>query len=244
MIKLTGNNAYFIPPKNRYGLSKNELYTLTEHDFSMVVNVKIEWDKMYTGTDTQEGGIIAKNGMHCGINSFKLWDGSSLIKAQYWVISKTGKTEYKYIWIDVKKNRGYMKVAMMHDKENKTIRLWVDGEIIEEVYEGEIIDYRDSWLWVGANNSLDNCEKEHRGFLIGEIDHISVFDEVLNDIQIRKTFNAKDSEDFRDISKFTAAAYTFKEENMTPYKIYDISNNGNHMVVFDNKWMDTTKELI
>ena len=62
MIKLTGDNAFFVPPKNRYGLSKKETFDLTEKDFTFTVKVKINWKSMITGTATHEGGIVAKNG--------------------------------------------------------------------------------------------------------------------------------------------------------------------------------------
>ena len=243
MIKLNGNNAYFVPPKNRYGLSTNETYDLMEHDFSILVNVKIDWDKMTPETPTKQGGIVAKNGRHCGINSLKCTNGT-YIQALWWAQLENGEIKERDITFKVDDNDKFMNISMLHDSKTKTMTLSVDEKSMDKIYEGEIIDYRDSWLWVGANNSLDNCEKEHRGFLIGEIQHVSIFDEVLNDIQIRKTFNAKDSEDFRDISKFTAAAFSFKEEDMTPYKVFDISLNGNHIILFDNKWMDVNTELI
>ena len=110
------------------------------------------------------------------------------------------------------------------------------GDIL---YEGEIIDYRDSWIWVGANNSLDSCAVEHRGFLYGDISYISIFDEALTSQQTSDLFSMKNQKilDVETVSKNTAAVYTFNDDEMTPYKVYDISNNGNHMVLFDNKWM-------
>ena len=40
MIQLKGDNAIFIPPKNRYGLCKKETFDLTEKDFTICVQVK------------------------------------------------------------------------------------------------------------------------------------------------------------------------------------------------------------
>ena len=238
MIKLNGNNAYFVPPKNRYGLSTNETFDLTEHDFSILVNVKIEWDKMTADSPTQEGGIVAKNGQHCGLNAFKFNDGRTYIKEQWWVKSDVGLVEYKDIWFDVEGNLEFMNVSMVHDHKTKTITLSVDGESMDGTYEGEIIDYRDSWIWVGANNSLDSCAVEHQGFLFGTINHVSIFDSVVSDDDIRTVFSTNSNEIFEPSSELkTAAAFTFKDTEMTPYKVFDISLNGNHMILFDNKWM-------
>lgn len=239
MIELKGNNAYFIPPKNRYGLSTNETFDLTEHDFTILVRVKVDWDSMVAGEPSQEGGIVAKNGRHCGINSFKYADGRTYIKVQYWTSTDSEEFLYGDIWFDVKENKDWMDVAMIHDAEEKTITIDVDGKTQHKTYEGEIIDYRDSWIWIGANNSLDSCAVEHRGFLYGDISYISIFDESLTSSQTSDLFSMKNQKifDVETVSKKTAAVYTFNDEEMTPYKVYDISNNGNHMVLFDNKWM-------
>ena len=238
MIKLKGNNAYFIPPKNRYGLSTNETFDLTEHDFTILVRVKVDWDSMVAGEPSQEGGIVAKNGRHCGINSFKYADGRTYIKVQYWTSTDTEEFVYGDIWFDVEGNPEYMDVAMIHDSEEKTITIDVDGKTQHKTYEGEIIDYRDSWIWVGANNSLDSCAVEHRGFLFGTISHVSIFNSIVSDTDKLSIFNMTSNEIIEpDSGLKTAAAFGFKEKDMTPYKVFDISLNGNHMILFDNKWM-------
>jgi len=127
MIKLNGNNAYFIPPKNRYGLSTNETHDLTEHDFSILVNVKIDWDKMTADSPTQEGGIVAKNGKHCGLSTFKFTDGRTYIKAQWWVNSDKKEDVYQDLWFDVEGNTKFMNISMLHDSKTKTITLTIDG---------------------------------------------------------------------------------------------------------------------
>ena len=175
-----------------------------------------------------------------GINvSFKYADGRTYIKVQYWTSTDTEEFVYGDIWFDVESNKDWMNVAMIHDSEEKTITIDVDGKTQHKTYEGEIIDYRDSWIWIGANNSLDSCAVEHRGFLYGDISYISIFDEALTSQQTSNLFSMKNQKifDVETVSKKTAAVYTFNDEEMTPYKVYDISNNGNHMVLFDNKWM-------
>ena len=77
---------------------------------------------------------------------------------------------------------------------------------------------------------------EHRGFLHGEINHLSIFELYHKNEEVEKTFeiNSPDSVDF---DKIPVAIYCFKEETKTPYKIMDITHNGNSMILFDKKWM-------
>lgn len=244
MIQLKGDNAYFIPPKNRYGLCKRETFDLTEKDFTICVRVKIDWDKMEIGTPTHEGGIVAKNGRHCGLSALKINEEQCYIKAQFWTWqTREVGVEFHDTWIDVNQNSDWMTVAMIHDKKKKVVTCYVDGKVSKISYSGEIIDYRDSWIWVGCNNSLDSCAPEHRGFLHGEINHLSIFETALKNEEVEKTFeiNSPDSVDF---DKIPAAIYCFKEEWQTPYKIMDITHNGNSMILFDKKWMAEDNSLI
>lgn len=242
MIKLSGDNAFFIAPKNRYGLSTNETFDLTEHDFTIMVRVKIDWDSMKAGTPTHEGGIVAKNGRHCGLSALKLSDNETYIKAQFWTWeSREVGVEFRDVWIDVKSNSEYMDIAMIHDKKNKKMIIDVDGNQKSIDYTGEIIDYSDSWIWVGANNSLDSCAPEHRGFLFGEVESISIYNCIVNtfESEINNHLDVKTNEDLLSLpfNEEAAAVYSFTEETKTPYKIFDISMNGNHMILFDKKWM-------
>ena len=244
MIQLKGDNAYFIPPKNRYGLCKRETFDLTEKDFTVCVRVKIDWDKMEIGTPTHEGGIVAKNGRHCGLSALKINEEQCYIKAQFWTWqTREVGVEFHDTWIDVNQNSDWMTVAMIHDKKKKVVTCYVDGKVSKISYSGEIIDYRDSWIWVGCNNSLDSCAPEHRGFLHGEINHLSIFETALKNEEVEKTFeiNSPDSVDF---DKIPAAIYCFKKEWQTPYKIMDITHNGNSMILFDKKWMAEDNSLI
>ena len=113
MIELTGDNAYFIPPKNRYGLSKKETFDLTEKDFTITVKVKVDWDSMILGTATHEGGIVAKNGRHCGLSAIKTGENQCYIKAQFWTwSSREVGVEFHDTWIDVKQKKDWMTIYL------------------------------------------------------------------------------------------------------------------------------------
>tara|TARA_R110002153_G_scaffold271002_2_gene437917 strand:+ start:33 stop:764 length:732 start_codon:yes stop_codon:yes gene_type:complete len=243
MIELTGDNAYFIPPKNRYGLSKKETFDLTEKDFTITVKVKVDWDSMILGTATHEGGIVAKNGRHCGLSAIKTGENQCYIKAQFWTwSSREVGVEFHDTWIDVKQKKDWMTIAMVHDKSKKIVTCYVDGQESKISYSGEIIDYRDSWIWVGCNNSLDSCSPEHRGFLYGSIAHISIFESALSKSDIEKTYGVKETDEINFDLK-PCGVYTFNPIWTTPYKVMDITNNGNSMILFDKKWMATETQI-
>jgi len=243
MIELTGDNAYFIPPKNRYGLSKKETFDLTEKDFTITVKVKVDWDSMIIGTATHEGGIVAKNGRHCGLSAIKTGENQCYIKAQFWTwSSREVGVEFHDTWIDVKQKKDWMTIAMVHDKSKKIVTCYVDGQESKISYSGEIIDYRDSWIWVGCNNSLDCCSPEHRGFLYGSIAHISIFESALSKSDIEKTYGVKEKDEINFDLK-PCGVYTFNPVWTTPYKVMDITNNGNSMILFDKKWMATETQI-
>ena len=243
MIELTGDNAYFIPPKNRYGLSKKETFDLTEKDFTITVKVKVDWDSMILGTATHEGCIVAKNGRHCGLSAIKTGENQCYIKAQFWTwSSREVGVEFHDTWIDVKQKKDWMTIAMVHDKSKKIVTCYVDGQESKISYSGEIIDYRDSWIWVGCNNSLDSCSPEHRGFLYGSIAHLSIFESALSKSDIEKTYGVKETDEINFDLK-PCGVYTFNPVWTTPYKVMDITNNGNSMILFDKKWMASETQI-
>ena len=90
-------------------LSTNETYDLTEHDFSILVRVKIDWEKMIAGTPTHEGGIVAKNGRHCGLSAFKVYQWYRYLYKSPILdmgsIREVGEIEFRDVWFDVEDNR-------------------------------------------------------------------------------------------------------------------------------------------
>jgi hypothetical protein len=198
---------------------------------------------MIIGTATHEGGIVAKNGRHCGLSAIKTGENQCYIKAQFWTwSSREVGVEFHDTWIDVKQKKDWMTVAMVHDKSKKIVTCYVDGQESKISYSGEIIDYRDSWIWVGCNNSLDSCSPEHRGFLYGSIAHISIFESALSKSDIEKTYGVEETDEINFDLK-PCGVYTFNPVWTTPYKVMDITNNGNSMILFDKKWMATETQI-
>lgn len=239
MVDFNGTStlAYFLPPKNRYGVCTKETFDFTEYDFTITLKAKVDWETMKPNTPTSDGGIVAKNGRHCGIIASKISEGQCFIKAQFWTwLDREVGVEFHDVWIQVEENDNIHDIAMIHSKSKKLITIVVNGETKSLSYSGEIIDYRDSWLWVGCNNSLDSCAPEHRGFFHGKIYHIGLYQKELKWNEILNTFDYKKYEDI-DFENKPSAVFTFNKEHSTPYKFLDISMNGNSLILFDKRWM-------
>ena len=83
MIKLKGNNAYFLPNVHKSNLSTFPLNKICKDSFTFCVRVKINWDKMEADTLKSWGGIMMRNGMHSGLVAVKS-QSSFAINGEIW----------------------------------------------------------------------------------------------------------------------------------------------------------------
>lgn len=236
MIKFDGTTSYLVPPKNRYQLSNYEPYNITEDDFTFVSKVKVDWDKMNAFDKTREGGLLSKNGKHIGLSVLKNTDDKIYIRGQFWCKLDDGSDTFFDLFIEVDpeiKNK-ILDVAFVHNKSEKIIFLLLNDKIHEIKYEGDIIDYSDSWIWIGCQNAFDSCDEMHRGFYFGEIYYSAIFGSALNIDEINKSFLYKVKEDI-DFKLKPVCVFNYEEK--TSYKVYDITENGNNMIMFDKRWM-------
>jgi len=105
-----------------------------------------------------------------------------------------------------------------------------DFEISQEfIYD--LADYSSSWLWVGVANPLDSCPEEHRHYFKGDISFCGVFQTYMDSKDIKRVFDGKWEKSDRPV-----AVYNF--EKLTPYKVLDITKNGNNLINYDKRWMD------
>ena len=87
MIKFTGNDAWFLPNVHKSNLSNFPLNKLCEGSFTFCVRVKPDWDNMPLTPENQYtywGGIMMRNGMHCGLVSLRTNKEIS-VSAEIWV---------------------------------------------------------------------------------------------------------------------------------------------------------------
>ena len=253
MIKLKGNNAYFLPNVHKSNLSTFPLNKICKDSFTFCVRVKINWDKMEADTLKSWGGIMMRNGMHSGLvavksqNSFaingEIWtniDGTPTPKTLFLRIHEDNKDS----WLDL--TYIYETSGLLSIMSDKSVSLdWdkVAGANKNKYYyskqleiEGDIIDYKDSWLWFGCANAFGSCDEEHRQYLQGEISHFGVFGKKLNEDEVKQFFNSCDSNlETANLNDLIPVSYSdFKTR--TPHKAFDYSGHGNHIVMYNPDW--------
>lgn len=231
-MRFNGDNAYFLTPTNKYGLSVKEPKNITDDNFTYLAKLRIDWDKMVYGELSAEGGVVVKNGMHCGIMAFRDHEDMCYIRGCIWVTGPDGLPQLIDRCIEVKDTEKEFELSFTHIKSEKRIIIGDQGFFLDRTYEGEIVDYTHSWFWVGCCNALESCDPQHRNYLQADIDMIGIFSKALTENEINNIFLENKINDSLEPVGF----FDFKKT--TPYKIYDESLNGNNLVKFDNAWFD------
>jgi hypothetical protein len=229
-LKFEGNNAWFVTPDNKYGLSKFPMKNITEGDFSFLTSIRVNWNKMNPADNTREGGIIIKNGLHLGLSVIKPDYEHVYIKGTIWTVDASlGSNGMKNYDILVKVNyepgdldKEY-KVGFSFKRKEKEFSVYCNGTWLTEKFEGSLIDYSNAWLWVGAANPLDSCPEDFRQFFNGEMYYAAIFSKFLDRSEIEEIYNEPD-----DVSKRLKPTCIFNFKRQTPYKILDISEVGNN----------------
>lgn len=240
-LKFEGNNAWFVTPDNKYGLSKYPMKDITEGDFSFLTSVKVNWDKMNPNDNTREGGIIIKNGLHLGLSVIKPDNEHVYVKGTIWAadasLGSNGIKNYdvlvKVNWEEGDLDKKY-KIGFSFKRKEKEFSVYCNGTWVSEKFEGSLIDYSNAWLWIGAANPLDSCPEDFRQFFNGEMFYAAIFSKFLDRSEIEEIYNQTDN-----VSKRLKPTCIFNFERQTPYKILDISSVGNNLIRFDKEWMDT-----
>jgi hypothetical protein len=238
-LKFNGKDAWFVTPDNKYGLATYAMKNITHGDFSFLVDVQVDWDSMNPDDLSREGGIIIKNGMHLGIAAYTPKKDTYFIKSTIWA-KKENETECKAYDIQFKSTdvingeTGRYNIGLTYNQEDKKFGVFCNGEWIDMEFEGELMDYTNSWLWFGAANPLESCPQEFRHFFNGELFFAGVYSKALNRVEIENIFANQTNV---DKSLNPVAIFDFKRQ--TPYKALDISGVGNNLIMFDTEWMDS-----
>lgn len=232
-MEFKGNEAYFLTPTNKYGLSKVEPKNITEDNFTYLTRLTINWEEMVYGELSGEGGIVVKNGMHCGLMAFRDHADDTFIRGCIWAIGPDGNPMLVDKCIEIKEGHdAVFELSFTHIKSEKKIITGDRGHYEEGIYDGDIVDYSTSWFWVGCCNALDSCDENHRNHLLGDVQLVGIFGKALEKKEIEDIFKRN-----RCLPEHQPVGF-FDFQKQTPYKVYDESKNGNNLVKFDNAWFD------
>ena len=240
----TGNDAWFIPPTSRYGLSRVSSQDLHLTDFTFCARIKIDWDFLIPETNTQEAGIMIKNGKHLGLSIAKTGDNYRILKGMCWTeeskpIEGSSKpfvlSNSEQILIPLNAgldiSEDYIDISLSFNIQDKKFKLTANNFEKTQTYTGDLWDYTASWLWIGVANPLDSCPDEHKHYFKGDIPFCGVFQKYMDMEDIKRIFDGNWEKTDKPIS-----IYNFK--NTTPYKSLDITKNGNNLIKYDKRWMD------
>jgi hypothetical protein len=209
-LRFDGQTTYILPLTNKHGLSRfKPEKLLTEDSFSFCCTMQVEWDNI---DSEKAGGVIAFNGMHTGIMVRHPSEDDYFIQADIWVeedgIAKPKQVFYK---VPLDKKDGWIDVVLSVDCE--------------------LVDYTNCLLWIGACNALKSCPQEHRWYFTGKLQKVGFFTHYLS---------PRHSADFfkNNLLEFNSTLVSHSDmKKTTPFKIFDKSGNGNHLVKYSNEWM-------
>ena len=237
MIDFNGDSCYFVVPESKYGLSEIVPKYVTNKNFTFCVQCKPDWDNMVEGEISAEGGLVMKNGQHMGISCF-VNSGMRFFRATLWVQDRKGFItciEKQLPVTEESKDKEYF-ITFRHDIRKKKIVIGNYNYFEELEYPAASpIDYSNSWLWVGAANAFKTCVIEHRQYFRGSISYVSVHSEYLSDLDIKKIYgNTTSISELKKLQNENTVLFSDLKIR-TPYKVFDNSDNGNHLIVYDEK---------
>jgi hypothetical protein len=279
-IKFAGGESWFLPNVHKSDLSTFPLQDICLGDFTFCVRVKVDWDSMEADSLNGWGGIIVRNGMHCGLVAVKTSTDLSISGEIWYDDNGTPATspfptwsnylriheDNKDSWLDLtyayKKDTRVLTIMSNHSTSNDKELCDVDYSnnlknnihydektgaernkyyfVKEGEIPGKIINYEDSWLWLGCANSFGNCEPQHRLYFNGEISKVGVFSKKLDEHEVKEFFDSCDTQTglmkkVEKLKSLSPVLYTdFKSR--TPHKSFDYSGNGNHFIKFNKDW--------
>jgi hypothetical protein len=236
VLEFNGDIAWFCPAKNKYNLSLKSVDEITNNDFSFISKVKVDWKGLDKNQPFREGGIVNKNGQHVGLSVFKFENGDCFVKGCIWTNNGTADNILNEIVVKINDDgfdiNSEINLALSYSKKDNKIRLIFNNQIHEKVLEGNVIDYSNTWLWVGACNAFKSCDIEYRNYFHGDILFVSIYESYLESQTILDIFD-NDHIVYHDYNP--VCVFDFK--NQTPFKVLDKSMNGNNLVKFDDEWM-------
>ena len=206
MIKINNvANTWLIPSYSRNAVSTYLLRALVKDDFEIEVSVKTDWN-MIKKSEQKFSGIAVLNGLHFGIICKVDDSGGRLISGEVWTeVNGKNHNEMVQIELDHKNDDSDWRDIKFTYIKNKSITLeTTEGKKTKEL-DGDIVDYKHAYLWLGCCDNHLSAPDEFRGNWFGKVKKLKVQGK-------NKTF----------------ADFDFKRK--TRYKIYDKSGNGNHLM--------------
>lgn len=235
-LKVNKDKIFFILPESRYAVS-DRIDKWMEEDFSLHVSAKIFPEAL---TENQSW-IIARNGMHTGINAFKDYYNKVSVGFTYWFTDDKNQPVVKQIFYTLEESEinEFNEYTMICDHyEDRKIDCYFNGKLVGTIYyeNNEKQSYENAFFWFGCGSMIG--PEEHRGY--GEFEYSLCF--VLNkkllieDVQdIIDNYDSYSHIVFNNLRKLNYDyplrknfAFFCDFDHHNRYKVWDLSFSGNY----------------
>lgn len=238
-MKFNEKESYVFEVANKNELINNLSKDFLTKDSTILVRFTPDWETMESRYDEHNryvGCVVGKNGHHMGVmveaHTTQEGDSYRSVSFEYWVKNLDGMEIKQIQFIISEEDYDKPIEFILKRRDNKFI-----AEYNGDIKEGDcsnLCDYSFSMLWIGAANRI---VEDHNHVFLGDIDILHLQESYLDD-EYCKLF-------FSDFEKFIPVArdpenvpiYTGDFKETTPYRIMDLSENGNHPIIFRKEWM-------
>jgi hypothetical protein len=238
-MKFDEKESYVFEIANKNELINNLSKDFFTRDCTVLARFTPDFETMQQRYDEHNryvGCVVGKNGHHMGVmvEAHTTAEGYNYrsVSFEYWVNVDEGMDIRQIQFTIPEENYDQPIEFILKRRDNKFI-----AEYNGEVKEGDctnLADYSFSMVWIGAANRI---VEDHNHIFLGDIDILHLQETYLDD-EYCKLF-------FRDFDKFLPIAknpnnipiYTGDFKDTTPYRIKDLSGNGNHPIIFRKEWM-------
>lgn len=230
-ILINRKNTYAILPYNKYDIvSYKPSEVMDDKSYTLFARVKFQLQK----TD-QDSAIICRPGKHFGF----LFQNPKFVKISIWLTK--GDEDFPVIDMHAIAEGDFNQfndLILTDNKEEKILKYYYNGQLLKEIDYKDydcVKKYADSPFYLGAGNPFATLE-EHCNYGSFEYEHVGLFDKIvdINEVKEIKKHIIKDEKHDMNVidqkyeySKNLVFYYDF--ENITRYKVWDVSNNGNFL---------------
>ena len=236
--------TYGVLPHHKYSLSNREPSEIMD-DSSYTIFCKVKFLKQDT---QQDGGVLTRPGQHSGFFfSNDHTDNGGFVKYTIWVTTEDGdKPIFKDIHINKDEIDKFHLIHATYDKGLGLTEVFLNGELKysfnDSDYKGKI-SYSNEPYFIGSANPFAPEEFQNYGNF--EYEYVGLIDKVVTKQEIeglkhitikhdRHGLNVIDPKE--DISKHVIFYFDF--ENISRYRVWDVSNNSNHLNIHVHKLSD------
>jgi hypothetical protein len=224
-------NTYAILPYNKYDIVTYKPSEVMD-DKSYTLFARVKFIKQNTDNDA---GILCRPGKHFGF----LFQNPKFVKVSVWLTKNGEDTPFIDMHAVPESDfEQFNDMVLIDNKEEKIVKYYYNGSLLIEIdykdYD-HVKKYIDSPFYLGAGNPFATLE-EHCNYGSFEYETVGLIDKIVDPSEIKELpkYILKDDKNEMNVidkkykyAKNLVFYYDFK--NITRYKIWDVSNNGNFL---------------